>query len=72
MKQKDKQPCTNCDIYNFNNVINVITVAITLLENYCTRQVHDSDIFLTPPQTLRNETQIRQGTRCILNKCDYK
>nr|XP_027219790.1 uncharacterized protein LOC113812157 [Penaeus vannamei] len=72
----------NCDIYNnnFNNVTNNIT---TIANNSFgklsqqRRQGFNSDVFLSPLQTLKNDntiviTKADKGRVVILNKCDYE
>jgi len=73
----------NCDIYNnnFNNVANnITTIANNTFRKFShqRKQTRDSDAFLSPLQTLKNDNSIvitkpdkRRGV-VIVNKCDYK
>ncbi|XP_069970997.1 uncharacterized protein [Penaeus vannamei] len=73
----------NCDIYNnnFNNVANNITTIAnnTFIKfSHQRKQTRDSDAFLSPLHTLKNDNSIvitkpdKGRGVVIVNKCDYK
>ncbi|XP_069981868.1 uncharacterized protein [Penaeus vannamei] len=72
----------NCDIYNnFNNVANnITTIANNTFRKFShqRKQTRDSDAFLSPLQTLKNDNSIvitkpdKGRGVVIVNKCDYK